>query len=139
MARWYLNLKYKLEDCREFTLIEVVLIIVILAIAIPALMDLLSSTLVDSNKSVILSKAMIYAQEKMEQIIADKKSTVKGYDWVTTPGNYQDDVPASGFTRNVVIETSGKIQNGIPHALVQVVVSHDKIPDVMLTTWLTDY
>lgn len=137
VSKLLLYLKVKLRDSLGFTLIEVILIIVVLAIAIPSLIQLLSSTLVNSNKSVIVSQAILYAQEKMEGIIADKKSPAKGYNWVTTPGNYPNDVPSSGFTRSVTIETSQ--HNGIPYAFVQVIVSHNEIPDVRLTTWLTEY
>ncbi|MFQ5863945.1 MAG: prepilin-type N-terminal cleavage/methylation domain-containing protein [bacterium] len=132
-------LKKKLKSSHGFTLIEVILIIVVLSIAIPSLMQLISSTLVNSNQSVIISQAIVYAQEKMEEIISDKKSPTKGYDWVITPGNYPSDVPSNGFTRTVLIEAAGRIYNGIPYAFVQVKISHNEIPDIKLTTWLTDY
>ena len=130
--------KKKIAKSDGFTLIEVVLIIAILAIAIPSLVDLLSTTLIKSNKLAILSQAISYAQEKMEQIIADKKSLAKGYNWVIAPGRYQPDSPASGFSRSVTI-TSGNLHNGVIYAFVEVVVSHNDIPEVKLTTWLTEY
>ncbi|MFQ5823954.1 MAG: hypothetical protein ACE5JB_07860 [bacterium] len=102
-------------------------------------MNLLSSTLVNSNKSLILTQAIVYAQEKMDEIIGDKKNPTRGYTWVTTPGHYPSDIPSSGFTRSVIIETSGKVHNGIPYALVQVIISHNDLPDFRLTTWLTEY
>lgn len=131
--------KNQAQNSRGFTLVEVLLVIVVLGIAMPALMFLHSSLVQDSTDSVVLSKAVLYAEEKMEEIIADKRNPAKGYDWVVTPGNYPNDVPASGYTRSVIIQTSGKIQNGVPYAFVQVTVSHNEIPDLRLTTWLTDY
>lgn len=129
----------KLQNNRGYTLIEVILIVVVLGIAIPSMMQLISSVLVDSHQSEIVSQATIYAQEKLETILADKANPDRGYAWIITPGNYPDDVPASGFTRSVSVETTGMSQNGIPYALVRVTVSHATIPDLTITTWLTDY
>ncbi|MFQ5603782.1 MAG: prepilin-type N-terminal cleavage/methylation domain-containing protein [bacterium] len=131
--------KKKIKNSRGFTLIEVVLIIVVLAIAIPSLMRLLSSVLDNSQRSVIISKAVIYAQEKMDEIIADKQNPLRGFNWVVTPGTYQSDIPSNDYTRSVVIDTTGKIQNGVRYALVQVSVSNSEISDITLTTWLTEY
>ncbi len=127
------------ENSKGLTLIEVILVIVVLSIAVTSLLELMSSILVYSNDSVILTQAMMYAQEKMEEIIADKKNPNRGYDWIITPGNYENDTPAQGFTRSVSIETSNKVYNGVPYALVEVSVAHEDLPVVKLTTWLTDY
>ncbi len=134
-----IKLKNKLENCQGFTFVEVIIIIVILGIAIPALMSLLSSNLIDSAKFKIITEANVYAQEKLDEIIADKKSPARGYNWVITAGRYLDDVPANGFTRTVFIDTTGIVHNGIPYALIQVSVHHNEIPELELTTWLTEY
>lgn len=135
----YINLKIKLANCKGFTFIEVILIIVVLAISIPPLVSLLSSNLINSTKSKIITQAVIYAQEKMDEIIADKRSPNRGYNWVVTPNQYSSDIPASGFTRSVLIDTSAKVYNGISYALVQVSVNHNDMPEIVLTTWLTEY
>ena len=129
------------ENSQGFTLIEIVVIIVVLAIAIPSIMTLLSSLLTDSSKYEIITQAATYAQEKIDEIIADKRSSDRGYNWVVTTGRYQSDVPASGFIRSVYIDTTAKVYNGVPYALLQVQVQagHIDIPNIELTTWLTDY
>ena len=133
-----LKLKNILSNIQVFTLIEVIMVIVVFAIAVPTLMTVLSSTLDSSNKSVVISQAATYAQEEIEEIIGDKKNPSKGFDWVTTTGRYSSNVPAAGFSRSVLI-TSGNVQNGVSYAYVQVKVTHSEISDIKLETWLTDY
>jgi len=74
------RLQKKLGNNQGFTLIEVIMIIVVFAIAVPTLMTVLSSTLDSSNKSAVISQADIYAQEKMEEIIGDRRNSSKGFD-----------------------------------------------------------
>ena len=125
---------------RGYSLIEIIMVIIILAVAIPPLLSLFSESIVNSVDSEYMTEATLYAQQKMEEIIADKKaeSASRGYDWVVTPGRYGNDNPAEGFTRSVSI-TDGLDYNGIPYAKVEVTVSHENMVDVVLTTWLTDY
>ena len=134
----FLKFKNILSNNQGFTLIEVIMVIVVFAIAVPTLMTVLSSTLDSSNKSVVISQAATYAQEKIEEIIGDKKNPSKGFDWVTTTGRYSSDVPAVGFSRSVII-TTGNVQNGVSYAYVQVKMTHSEISDIKLETWLTDY
>ena len=134
----FLKLKTTLSNSQGFTLIEVIMVIVVFAIAVPTLMTVLSSTLDSSNKSAVISQAATYAQERIEEIIGDRRNSSKGFDWVTTPGRYSSEVPAVGFLRSVII-TSGNVQNGISYAYVQVKVTHSEISDIKLETWLTDY
>ena len=134
----FIKLKNTLSNSQGFTLIEIIMIIVIFAIAVPTLMTILSSTLDSSNKSTDISRAATHAQDKMEEIIGDKKNPSKGVDWVTTTGRYSSDVPAAGFSRSIII-TTGNVQNGVSYAYVQVKVTHSEISDIKLETWLTDY
>jgi Tfp pilus assembly protein PilV len=139
MSKTPLSFKRLLGDSRGMTLIEVIIIVVVLGIAVPALMSLMSSTLFHSGKSAILSQSTMFAQERIEEIIADKKSDSRGYGYVVTPGRYLSDSPASGFTRTVAVQTTGMTYNGVPYAHVEVTVSHDDIPNITLSTWLTEY
>jgi len=130
-----------LTNQRGYSLIEIIMVIIIVAIAIPPLLSLLSSVLVDSHDSEVLTQAVTFAQEKMEEIIADKKADDggRGYDWVVTPGRYPSDEPATGYTRSVHIDTTNKKYDNVRYALVEVTVTHADMPDVVLTTWLTKY
>ncbi len=137
----FIKLKNTLSNSQGFTLIEIIMIIVIFAIAVPTLMTILSSTLASSNKSTDISRAATHAQDKMEEIVGDKKNPSRGFDWVTTPGRYPSDVPARGFSRSVIITSGGgDVQNGVSFARVQVKVTHSEISaDIKLQTWFTDY
>ncbi len=133
-------LKYlKTQSATEngFTLIELVMTIVILSIAIVSMMNLSSTILVKSNQSSVLSQAVLYAEEKMEEIRADKNNPGRGYDWITTEGSYTMESLDNGFTRSVSVEDES--HNGISYALIEVVMHHGELSDYKLTTWLTDY
>ena len=80
----------------------------------------------------------IEQEEKMEEIRADRNNPSRGYDWITTAGNYTTESLANGFTRSVVVDDDDS-HNGVPYALIQVVVHHGELSDYKLTTWLTDY
>ncbi|NOZ57911.1 MAG: prepilin-type N-terminal cleavage/methylation domain-containing protein [Calditrichaeota bacterium] len=121
-----------------FSLLEVILVVVLIAIAIPPLLRLFSHSILGSVDSELRTKATLYAQEKLEQILNDKK-VAGGFQTVITPGRYPPDVPEEGFTRTVQIQSDGLSYNGVPYARVVVTVSHAGIPDVQLETWITNY
>ncbi len=121
-----------------FSLLEVILVVVLIAIAIPPLLRLFSHSILGSVDSELRTKATLYAQEKLEQILNDKK-VAGGFQTVITPGRYPPDVPEEGFTRTVQIQSEGLSYNGVPYARVVVTVSHAGIPDVQLETWITNY
>jgi len=112
-------------------------IVVVLGIAIPALFQLSSFVLEKQDKSMIISRASLLAQARMEAILADKRDTSKGYDWITAPGSYPTETLTNGYTRRVTVTTNTR--NGVDYALVKVSVEHADIQDVELTTWLTNY
>lgn len=122
-----------------YTLIEVILVVLILGIAIPPIFYLLTYNSTSSVDSEIYTRATLFAQEKMEEILADKRGGFagRGYDYITTPARYSADAPASGYTRTVsIVENTSA---GIEHAEITVRVSHDMIEDVVLVAWVTDY
>lgn len=131
------TLRRFLKDRAGFTLVEVVVIIVVLAIAIPALMQLSAFVLEKGDKSAVISTAMLLVQDKMEEILTDKRDTTKGYDWVIASGAYPTETLANGYIRRVTITTNTR--NGVNYAHVRVTIEHETIPDIELVTWLTDY
>ena len=123
---------------RGYSLVEVVLVVVLVAVAIPPLLRLFGHSVLSSVDAEVRTKAVYYAQEKLEQILNDKK-IAGGYQTVITPGRYPADQPAEGFQRTVTIDTTGMVYNGVRYARVVVTVSHQGIPDVQLETWITNY
>jgi prepilin-type N-terminal cleavage/methylation domain-containing protein len=139
-------MKKILEHCGQilrssdgFTLIEAVMVIVVIGIAIPSLMGLVSSSLIGTGNSSKLSRAVFVAQEQMEVIKADKSNPTRGYAWIAAAGRYATENVGDGFTRSVSVDTSDNTHNGVDYALVEVTVSHADIDDIVLKTWLTDY
>jgi prepilin-type N-terminal cleavage/methylation domain-containing protein len=80
-----------------FTLIETIAAIVVLAIAIPPMLFAIRDSHVQRVGPVMASQARWLASEKLEDIIADRHSTTRGYDYLIT-SNYADETPVTGFT-----------------------------------------
>ncbi len=110
---------------RGFTLIEMVVVILVLAVAIPALLQLLGQAAWRSERTEAFSDATFYSRALMEEILS------KRYDQNTTPPysqsnlkppwgpeaaetypNFDDvddydgysDTPAGGYTRSVTVD-----------------------------------
>ena len=131
----------KLKEAGGYSLIEIILVILILAIAIPPIIHLFSYTLENSVDSEIYTKAALFAEERIEEDIADKRasSSGKGYNYIFGVGRYPNDTPETGYDRSVSIDTVGMVYNGVRYAEITVTIDHANIEDVVLTTWVTDY
>src|ERR1043165_5168889 len=82
---------------RGFTLIESIAAIIILTIAVPPLLWAIRQGHFQRVNPMMASKARWLATEKLEDIIADRHSTTRGYTYLTV-GNYSTESPVSGFT-----------------------------------------
>lgn len=92
-----------------FTLIEVMIAIVVMAIAVPPMLWALRQANVQRVDPMNLSRARWLACEKLEDIRADSNSTTRGYSYLVN-SNYAAESPISGFggfTRTVSISESG--------------------------------
>ena len=90
-----------------FTLIETVIVVVVLGLSLGVLIPFTVS-LRNSAAPVLTQQAALLAQEKLEQIIADRldKTTPRGFVYATTSGNYPAENPiagVTGFNRSVAI------------------------------------
>ncbi|MHC5023414.1 MAG: type IV pilus modification PilV family protein [Planctomycetota bacterium] len=79
-----------------FTLIETIAAIVILAVALPPMLYAVREAHLQRVAPVQASTARWLAVEKLEDIIADRHSTTRGYDYLI-PANYTSETPVSGF------------------------------------------
>jgi Tfp pilus assembly protein PilV len=123
-----------------FTLIEMVLIIVIAAVAILPLSMLFANTSIRSGDARNATIAAQLAQAKMEELAADKNSLARGFAYLVA-GNYpaENPVPAfSGYNRSVSFAPDSTY-DGVTFRTVGVTVSCVNIPPVTLTTWFTSY
>jgi len=116
-----------------YSLIEMILVIIFLGVALIASMNMMSSSISGSMNIEIITDAVNLANEKMEQILADKRS--KGYASIiqsnypleTNPGNF------TGFTRSVTVTSFSTYKQ------VVVTLSHNQIDNYLLTVMLTNY
>jgi prepilin-type N-terminal cleavage/methylation domain-containing protein len=92
-----------------FTLIETIAAIVVLAIAMPPMLWAIRDAHIQRVDPVLTSRARWLATEKLEDIIADRHSTTRGWEHLIT-GNYPDEETVSGFTnfsRSVTFAETG--------------------------------
>lgn len=89
-----MHVKHRVESA--FTLIETIAAVVILAVAIPPMLWAVRDAHVGRVDSVLSSRARWLATEKLEDVIADRHSTTRGYGYLTA-GNYPAESPVTGF------------------------------------------
>ncbi|MFH0777831.1 MAG: hypothetical protein V2A71_04285 [Candidatus Eisenbacteria bacterium] len=123
-----------------FSLFEVVLAVIILgAVGLPLLSMFVNSSL-RSGDGYLISTATNLAQEKLEEIVADRFSPARGFDYVM-PANYPAENPVSGydgFSRTVAI-AADSAYSGVTYRTITVTVSNAAIDGVSLCTWVTNY
>jgi type II secretory pathway pseudopilin PulG len=134
------SLCQKLRRCqRGYTVIEVIVTILFVGLALPSIILLFTQSMSGSAEFHTDARALRMAEQKIEQILADRLSPTRGYNWVTAPGRYPSESLGDGFTRTTTITTAGKVLNGVAYAEVVITVSHALITPVQIETWITRY
>jgi prepilin-type N-terminal cleavage/methylation domain-containing protein len=130
-----------------FTLIETIIAVVVLGIAIPSMLWSIQSAHQQRVDPMLTSKARWLAQEKIEDVIADRHSAARGYAWVLT-SNYATENPvsaSSGFTRSVTVAESSAdlVTAGAGYKTITVTVgwtdSRHAARSLSIATVVTDY
>jgi len=96
------------------TLVECVAAVVIMALAIPPAFVAVRAAAAGQADPMLMTRARWLAMEKLEDVIADRHSTTRGFAWVTT-GQYAAEDPvsgATGFTRTVTVAETGASLSG---------------------------
>lgn len=132
-------------NTRGFSLIEAIAAIVILGVAMPSMLAAIASAHRARVTPVMASQARWLAIERMEDVIADRASPERGWEYVVA-GNYplETEVPgAVAFTRSVrIIETGADLTTpGEGYKSVNVTVSwthESKTLSVSFDTVLTE-
>lgn len=125
---------------RGFTLVEVVILIVVAAIAVLPLAMLFATTSIRSSDAQSASVAAQLAQAKLEEITADRNASTRGFSYVTA-ANYpaENPVPAfASFQRSVTVSPDSTY-DGVTFRTVSVTVTTSGIPPVTLSTWFVNY
>lgn len=137
-----ISLKKHLRRCsdeRGVSLIEVIAMVLILSISVVPLSRLSMSNLDAGRVYSNIIKGTFYAEKVMEHIVADyvadSLTTGKGYYYVRNnwPGAAPD--PPTGFTGTVSVSGEDSV-NSVVYSVIQVTVSCDNTPDIVLSTWL---
>lgn len=130
-----------------FTLIEAILAIVVLAVALPPMLWSIQESQTARVAPVLTSRARWLATEKLEDIIADRHSSTRGYAYVVD-ANYPPENPvsgAAGFSRSVAISETGPAftAGGTGYKLVTVTVAwtdaRQQSRSLALSAVVTDY
>lgn|GEM_PF-346041 len=113
---------------KAFTLIEAIIALTVLSLAVPGMFWAVRDAAQKRTDPVMISRARWLASEKLEDIIADRNSTTRGYTYVVT-GNYAAEATVSaftGFSRSVSItETASNLSSaGTGYKTVAVTVSY---------------
>ena len=131
---------------RAFTLIEAITAILILGVAMPSMLMALASAHQSRVTPIKTSQARWLAMERLEDVIADRASPARGWDYIV-PGNYpaESTLPdAPGFARSTSVSETGPdlVTPGEGYMTVGVTVSWvhelDTPLSVTLTTVLTE-
>jgi prepilin-type N-terminal cleavage/methylation domain-containing protein len=130
-----------------FTLTETIAALVILSIGLPPMLWSVRDAHAHRANSVLASRARWLATEKLEDIVADRHSTTRGYTYLV-PGNYAADPPITGFpgySRSVTLNETlaDLVTAGSGYMNVTVTVSFTDAwgasQSLAVTTVLTDY
>lgn len=123
-----------------FTLVEVVLILVLAAVAVLPLGMLFANTSIRSGDARNAMIAAQLAQAKMEEVTADKNSPARGFNHLIA-ANYPAESPVSafpGYSRTVTFAPDSAY-DGVTFRTATVTVTCGNIPPVTMTTWFTSY
>ena len=123
-----------------FTLPEVVLILVIAAVAVLPLGMLFANSSIRSGEARNATVMAQLAQAKMEEIAADKNSPARGFSYLVG-ANYPPESPVPafpGYARSVAFAPDS-VYDGVTFRTVSVTVTFASVSPVTLTTWFTSY
>ncbi len=132
---------------RGFTLMETIAAVVILAIAVPPMLWSIRDAHVQRIDPMMMTKAYWLASSKLEDVIADRHSVTRGYDYLTG-GNYPAEYNIAGypgFSRFVSLTETGAdlVSAGSGYMNVTVRVrwqdARGRVQDLPVSTVLTEY
>ena len=128
-----------IKNERGYTLIELVIAIIILGVAFPAIIYLYGSVSLKSAQSSVMNQLVAYAEEKMETIIGYKETH---WDWYKDVSIFNEDEDlGDGYSRRVrVTKITGWGNAGIDAWQINVKVTHPQVEEgYSLTLRLTKY
>ncbi len=91
----------KIKNNRGYSMIEGIMATTVFGVGLLGGLGVMQNTLVKSTQSELHVEAVSLAQEKIEDILADKE--FKGYDYVSNTLNYPEEELDDKFVRNVSV------------------------------------
>jgi len=122
-----------------YTLMELVIAIIIIGVALPAIFSLYGQISVRAAQSALMNQMVAYAEDKLEEIIGKKESH---WDWYKNPAQFAaDENLGKGYRRIVTVNKITNWGNARIEAWeVQVKVTHPQLPrGFALSVRLTKY
>jgi type II secretory pathway pseudopilin PulG len=132
---------------RGFTLMEGIVAVVLLGTALPPMMWAIRAAQIRRVSAALASRARWLATEKLEDVVADRHSSTRGYAWLTG-ANYGAETPVAGFgqfNRSVAfVETAADLVSaGTGYKKATVTVSWTDTTgtarSIAIATIITDY
>ena len=119
-----------------YSLMELIIVIILATVAMPGIVGMYTTTMVNSQKAELMTMSDMLAREQMEIILADKAGTGAGFGYANINTAKYASVNPTGyfasFARTVTITTLNP--GGLYESkMIVVTVSHTKIPSVVLT------
>lgn len=119
------------------------MVILLAGIAFPSIVTSFTTVYINGQYAEFMTAANMLAMQQMEIILADKAGTGAGFGYANiTSAKYSSVNPASpwtAFTRTVTVTAFNINGNAsYPGKMVEVRVTHPKIPAVVITTIITD-
>ncbi len=137
---------------KGFSLIEAIVTLVVLSVAAVGVYAVFANATRGSADPLVLNQAVQLAQERMDEIVGDRRNPGRGFVWIV-PGNYGAEAPVTGFANfsrsvNIFCVNNGTLNtnNGQPppcasgYTHVDVTVTWNAGADSLTTTTLfADY
>ena len=125
-----------------YSLIEMVMVILLFSVSMPAIISMFTGVLTNSHTAEYLTVAELLAVEQMEIILAHKAGTGAGYGYGSiTSARYSSVNPAAPYnawTRSVSVQTVNS-GGAYEYKLITVTVDHDLINAISLETVIFDH
>ncbi len=125
-----------------YSLIEMIMTILLMSIAIPAIVMMFTSVLTNSHDAEFMTVSNLLATEQMEIILADKAGSGAGFGYANINSakyaNVNPPTPFNDWTRTVSIALVDSGQ-AYEYKEITVTVNQSLIPAVVLTAFVFDH
>jgi len=132
----------RLRRMDGYSLMELIIVIILAMVAMPGIVGLYTTTMINSPKAELYAIADMLAREQMEIILADKAGSGAGYGYgAIDNGRYSSVNPTGYFSAFIRTVNVTLVNSGQPYEYKQLVVtvSHSSLKPVILTGAVFDH